>query len=158
MRQSKATPNRKLCKREWTKSPENSLRREVNSTRKREHAFTQADNSPHRRLQPRGQNYLRFGIPSQRGEMPPLPQSRRNCAWVVSVGAGSGRAQSRAALAPGSPIRRRESFGLESTLSGRIYPRLLRWPCGASGSLVLDPKDWPWTSARFRDEFGLLQL
>jgi len=24
--------------------------------------------------------------------------------------------------------------------------------------LVLDPKDWPWSSARFRDEFGLLRL
>lgn len=24
--------------------------------------------------------------------------------------------------------------------------------------LVLDPKDWPWSSARFRDEFGVLRL
>ena len=24
--------------------------------------------------------------------------------------------------------------------------------------LVLDPKDWPWSSARFRDEFGMLKL
>jgi hypothetical protein len=24
--------------------------------------------------------------------------------------------------------------------------------------LVLDPKDWPWSSARFRDEFGALKL
>ncbi len=24
--------------------------------------------------------------------------------------------------------------------------------------LVLDPKDWPWSSARFRDEFGILRL
>ena len=23
--------------------------------------------------------------------------------------------------------------------------------------LVLDPKDWPWSSARFRDEFGVLK-
>jgi len=24
--------------------------------------------------------------------------------------------------------------------------------------LVLDPKTWPWSSARFRDEFGILRL
>ena len=24
--------------------------------------------------------------------------------------------------------------------------------------LVLDPKDWPWSSVRFRDEFGVLRL
>jgi len=24
--------------------------------------------------------------------------------------------------------------------------------------LVLDPKDWSWTSARFRDQFGVLKL
>ena len=24
--------------------------------------------------------------------------------------------------------------------------------------LVVDPKDWPWSSARFRDEFGVLKL
>ena len=24
--------------------------------------------------------------------------------------------------------------------------------------LVLDPKDWPWSSARFRDELGVLRL
>ncbi|MBC8094761.1 MAG: hypothetical protein H7Y43_03005 [Akkermansiaceae bacterium] len=24
--------------------------------------------------------------------------------------------------------------------------------------LVLDPKEWPWSSARFRDEFGVLRL
>jgi putative transposase len=28
----------------------------------------------------------------------------------------------------------------------------------AKARLVLDPKDWPWSSARFRDEFGKLQL
>ena len=24
--------------------------------------------------------------------------------------------------------------------------------------LVLDPKQWPWSSARFRDDFGMLKL
>ncbi len=28
----------------------------------------------------------------------------------------------------------------------------------AKAKLVLDPKDWPWSSARFRDEFGRLRL
>jgi hypothetical protein len=28
----------------------------------------------------------------------------------------------------------------------------------AKSGLVLDPKEWPWSSARFRDEFGVLKL
>jgi REP element-mobilizing transposase RayT len=28
----------------------------------------------------------------------------------------------------------------------------------AKAGLVLNPKDWPWSSARFRDEFGMLKL
>lgn len=28
----------------------------------------------------------------------------------------------------------------------------------AKAKLVLDPKDWPWSSARFRDEFGVLRF
>jgi len=28
----------------------------------------------------------------------------------------------------------------------------------AKATLVLDPKDWPWSSARFRDKFGVLRL
>ena len=28
----------------------------------------------------------------------------------------------------------------------------------AKAKLVLNPKDWPWSSERFRDEFGVLKL
>jgi hypothetical protein len=28
----------------------------------------------------------------------------------------------------------------------------------AKACLVLDPKTWPWSSARFRDEFGVLKF
>ena len=28
----------------------------------------------------------------------------------------------------------------------------------SKAKLVLDPRDWPWSSARLRDEFGVLRL
>src|SRR5262245_48176570 len=77
MQPSKASPNRKLCKREWKKRAGSSLRRAVNFTRKREHAFTRADNSPHRRLQWGGQDFLRFGWWRNQREYQRRPQTRR---------------------------------------------------------------------------------
>ena len=90
--------------------------------------YETTDAHSHWRTEWRGKDDFRAGVHPPRNEGPPVPQCRRDCAWVVALRPGPGCTQSQPHLAGriDELIASGEDFALESTLSGRAHAHILK--------------------------------